>query len=172
MNKKYENLIFDKNEILSMQNNREFELFDKEEIMAMAQDADNAQDGVIVALLFDGISHKDDFKELINLKEQDINFEEGIIRLKDRGIPISHETKILVQDALDQNRPYISIKGDTSCTFKIAEGDNVLRGFVEEVLVTGDTIKERIQNIAEKFGYDHLSANTIFISGQMHLLGS
>lgn len=165
MKKTNENLIFDTNEILSMHHNTGFELFEKDEIMAMAEDADNAQDGVIIAFLFDGLSHRNGFEELINLKRKDIDFEEGIIRLKDREISISHETKVLVQGALEQNRPYISIKGETSCTYKIAEGDNVLRGFGEEVLVNEKIISNRIQNLEEKFGYENLNAETIYYSG-------
>lgn len=42
-------------------------MFDKDEIMDMAMSADNAQDGVILVLLFDGVSHKNEFDELINL---------------------------------------------------------------------------------------------------------
>lgn len=168
MKKKNENLIFDTEEILNMQHNLEFEIFDKDEIMAMAQDADNAQDGVIVALLFDGVSHKDEFKELINLKKQDINFEKGIIKLEDREISMSHETKMLVEDALDQTRQYVCIIGDISHSYKIAEGDNVLRGLNGVALVNQKIISERLQKIEEKFAYENLNAETISYSGQLY----
>ncbi|WP_458102385.1 phage lytic cycle repressor MrpR family protein, partial [Bacillus pumilus] len=40
-------------------------IFDKEEIMEMAEYADNAQDGVIIALTFDGLSYRDKYTELV-----------------------------------------------------------------------------------------------------------
>jgi integrase len=143
-------------------------IFDKEEIMAMAEDAENAQDGVILALLFDGVSHKNEFEELINLTKKDINFETKEINLPNRTIPMSQETTFLVKDALLIDT-YYSINGERVRRYKITEGDYVLRGLRKKLQVKASIISERIIRLAEKFGYkNQLNATTISYSGQVH----
>ena len=116
--------------------------FDRDEIISMAMGADNAQDGVILGLLFDGVSHKNEFEELINLSIHDIHNIDEVDRSMtlrsvnkegvtiEKTIPISYETAVLVKVALDQDVKYKSIdeEGKSVRQHKIAEGDNVLRG--------------------------------------------
>lgn len=142
-------------------------IFDRDEIMEMALNTDNAQDGVILGLLFDGVSHKNEFEELVNLTKQDFNFEDKLINLEDRTIPMSHETKMLVEDALDQDRKYVSISGETTRNYTIAEGDHVLRGLRGKNKVKGQIVSQRILRIAELFDYPYLNATTISYSGQL-----
>ncbi|EJV56498.1 hypothetical protein IEM_05199 [Bacillus cereus BAG6O-2] len=144
--------------------------FDKDEIMEMAMSADNAQDGVILGLLFDGLSHKNEFEELVNLTEDNIDEDNQQIVLEDREepIPMSTETAILVRRALEEDT-YVSIKGENSRRYKIAEGTNVLRGLRGKAKVKGQIISQRILRIAEIFDYPYLNATTISYSGQLHL---
>ncbi|MDM5187559.1 hypothetical protein QUF99_09575 [Bacillus sp. DX4.1] len=142
--------------------------FDKDEIMEMAMSADNAQDGVILGLLFDGVSHKNEFEELTNLTEDNIDEENQQIILENRIVPMSTETAILVRRALEEDK-YVSIKGETSRRYKIAEGANVLRGLRGKAKVKGQIISQRILRIAEIFDYPYLNATTISYSGQLHL---
>lgn len=142
-------------------------MFDKDEIMEMAMSADNAQDGVILGLLFDGVNHKNEFDELINLTEDNIDEENQEIILEDRIIPMSTETSILVNRALKEDG-YVSIKGETARRYKIADGINILRGLRGKNKVKGQIISQRILRIAEIFDYPYLNATTISYSGQLH----
>lgn len=143
-------------------------IFEKDEIMEMALNSDNAQDGVILALLFDGVSHKNEFEELRELEKSNIDFDNQQIHLEDRTIDISIETKMLVEDALDQDRKYISINGEKSRQYKIAEGDNVIRGLRGKSKVKGQIINQRLLRMSEIFGYPFLNATNISYSGQIH----
>ncbi|SMQ78375.1 hypothetical protein SAMN05444673_3395 [Bacillus sp. OV166] len=159
-----------KKEDISMYLNKDKEentIFDKEEIMEMAMDSDNAQDGVILALLFDGISHKNEFEELRNLTLDNINEDNQQIILSDRTIPMSTETSVLVKKAIKDDT-YVSIKGETSRKYKIAQGTNLLRGLRGKVQVKGQIVSQRILRIAEIFDYEYLNATTISYSGQIH----
>lgn len=142
-------------------------IFDKDEIMAMAEESDNPQDGVILSLLIDGLSPKNEFEELINLKSSDINFEDNVIKLADREIPMSDETVLIVKDALRQDT-YFSIFGDKTRKYKITKGDFVLRGLRNKLQVKAQIISQRILRISEKFGYEYLNATTVSYSGQLH----
>jgi len=155
-------------------------IFDQDEIMQMAMYSDNAQDGVILGLLFDGVSHKNEFEELINLTTDDVDLDNLVINIKsidgegksvdsfDRKIPISQETAILIKGALEQDTKYISVKGETSRQYKIAEGDRVLRGLRGKDTVKGQIVSQRILRIAEHNDYEYLNATNISYSGQLH----
>lgn len=163
----YEELRKDKSKFVDKEAEENM-IFDRDEIMEMALNADNAQDGVILALLFDGVSHKNEFEELIELTKDDIDFDNKEIRLKDRTIPMRHETKILVEDALDQDRKYVSIKGEKARTYTVTRGINVLRGLRGKAKVKAQIISQRILRIADIYGYPYLNATTISYSGQIN----
>ncbi|WP_312471248.1 hypothetical protein [Neobacillus sp.] len=151
-------------------------IFDRDEIMEIAMNSDNPQDGVVVALLFEGLSHKNEFEELTNLVKQDVDLDEKTITVnreneegekKDYKIPISHETKILVEGSINQEK-YISIKGESTRKYKIAEGINVLRGLRGKAKVKAQIISQRILRIAEIYDYSYLNATIISYSGQIY----
>jgi integrase len=144
-------------------------IFDKDEIMEMVEFADNPQDGVIVGLLFDGVSHKNEFEELIELTKDNIDFDNRVINLEDRQVPMSDRTYLAVKGALDTSLKYISITGETSRSYKIAEGENVLRGLRGKNKVKPQIINQRLLRIKEIFDYEYLNATTIVYSGQIHL---
>lgn len=160
-------------------------IFSKDEIMAMAMGADNAQDGVILGLLFDGVSHKNEFYELANLTKQDVHNIDGTDRsmtlksldkstgeISEREIPMSYETAILVKGALDQDVKYTSTtsKDNVSTTrnYKIAEGNHVLRGLRGKATVKGQIVSQRILRIADINDEKYLNATTVSYSGQLH----
>jgi hypothetical protein len=143
-------------------------IFERDELMEMALNTDNAQDGVILGLLFDGVSHKNEFEELVELTIDDCELDEKKINLKGRQEPIdiSHETKMLIQDAYDQEK-YLSITGETARKYKIAEGKNILRGLRGKAKVKSQIINQRILRIKEIFGYEYLNATSVSYSGQV-----
>jgi hypothetical protein len=141
-------------------------IFAKEEIMEMAMNSDNAQDGVILGLLFDGVNHKNEFEELTSLTGDNINDNQELV-LEDRTIPISTETTILVRKALEED-VYVSIKGETTRKYRVAEGKNILRGLRGKGKVKGQIISQRILRISEIWDYKYLNATAISYSGQLH----
>ena len=143
-------------------------IFEKEEIMLMAKKAVNVQDGVILALIFEGVSHKNEFEELINLTEDDINFENNTIRLKNRTISISNETALLIKGALNQDTPYYSTKGDNVRKYKITQGEYVLRGVRNKLKVKANLISDRIIRLSEYYDYKYLNATSLTYSGQIY----
>lgn len=143
-------------------------IFEKEEIMLMAKKAVNVQDGVILALIFEGVSHKNEFEELINLTEDDINFENNTIRLKNRTISISNETALLIKGALNLDTPYYSTKGDNVRKYKITQGKYVLRGVRNKLKVKANVISERIIRLSEYYDYKYLNATSLTYSGQIY----
>lgn len=142
-------------------------IFDKDEIMEMAMNSDNAQDGVILGLLFDGVSHKNEFEELIELTINDIDFEQQEIKFTDRTVPMSTETAILVRKAYEEEI-YVSVKGESSRKYKIAEGLNILRGLRGKAKVKSQIINQRILRIKEIFDYPYLNATQVAYSGQIN----
>lgn len=84
--------------------------FSKSEIDDIISKCKNAQDSVIIALLFEGAGGKE-VSELRNLKYRDIHFEEKTITLTDeksekRNIRISDQTIQLLQNAAKQTEYY------------------------------------------------------------------
>lgn len=145
-------------------------IFDKQEIMEMAMNTDNPQDGVIIGLLFDGLSLKNEFEELTNLTEGQCDLDNKVITIsEDRKIEISTETAILVRQALEQDQVYLSITGDKARKYKIADGLNVIRGLRGKAKVKGQIINQRILRIKEIFDYKYLTATSVSYSGQIHM---
>jgi len=158
-------------------------IFTKEEIDAISMYADNAQDGAIIALIFEGVSYKNRFEELINLKRENIDLENQEIHLPqriikgrngeediiipERTIKISTNTAILVKNAMNDEF-YYSIKGDTVRRYKLTDSEYVLRGTRGNKQIRWENINQRILRIAEINGYDYLTARTIAYSGQLY----
>jgi hypothetical protein len=145
----------------------------KEELLSRAMDADNPQDGVIIALLTDGVSHKNEFEELIELTIDDVDRTNNVINFSDRKVPISHETSILIRDAYRQEK-YISFSedGESSRKYKIADGINILRGLRGKAKVKAQIIHQRLMRLRDNYGTKgdnkYFNATTISYSGQVH----
>jgi hypothetical protein len=145
----------------------------KAELLDRAMSADNPQDGVIIALLTDGVSHKNEFEELIELTIDDVDRTNGVINFPDRKVPISHETSILIRDAYRQEK-YISFSedGESSRKYKIADGINILRGLRGKAKVKAQIIHQRLMrlrdNYSNKEDNQYFNATTISYSGQVH----
>ena len=159
---------FDTKEKLEKYVNKDAEtVFSKKLIMSLCMEATNAQDGVIPALIFDGVSYKNEYEELINLRKKDIDFENSTINLGNRVIPMSSQTAILVRHALDVNE-YYSVTGNQSRKYKIAESDYVLRGLRNNHQAKWRNVNQRILKISELNDLEYLNATTVSYSGQIH----
>ncbi|WP_182104090.1 phage lytic cycle repressor MrpR family protein [Niallia taxi] len=149
------------------------------DIYALGGYAENAQDGVILNLLFDGISHKRKFVELRNIRIQDVNEDTLTINipqlvdedtgelLPSRTVPISKETLRMINAAMKEKK-YASVTGKTSRSYKIAESEYILRGLRNNFQIKWENVPQRIIRIADLEGYPYLNATNIAYSGQVH----
>ena len=147
-------------------------VYTRQEIMTMAMHTENAQDGAIIALLFDGVNNKNQFHELVNLKKEHIDFNEqtATIHGEDgiRKIKMSTETCILVKDAIEQDE-YISINNENYRKYEVCKSDYVFRGLRSNAQVKWRNINERIARIA-KANDEELNATNVVYSGQLYYL--
>ena len=157
--------------------------FSKREIDTTSDYAINAQDGVILNLLFDGVSHKNKFIELTSVTIKHVDFDEMVINipqletinedtgeiqtLPERQVPISEHTAKMINRAMKDDK-YISLKGDSGRKYKIAESDYILRGLRNNDQIKWETIQQRILRISEVIGHEYLNATNIVYSGQIH----
>lgn len=153
-------------------------IFDKEEIMEMAEYADNAQDGVIIALTFDGLSYRDKYTELVELTKEMVDFEEGVINLPkrvegdqvipERKVPMSSTTAVLVRDAIS-NHEYVSVNGKNSRKYKLVQSEHILRGVRKgRGKINWRNINQRILRISEINDEERLNGTNVSYSGQIH----
>lgn len=154
-------------------------IFSKAEIDSLSSYTENAQDGVILNLIFDGVSHKRKFVELRNIRIQDVNEDKLSINipqlvdedtgeiLLSRTVPISSETLRIIKAAKNEDR-YVSLKGKTSRNYKIAESDYILRGLRNNFQIKWENVGQRILRISDVEGYPYLNATNIAYSGQIH----
>lgn len=153
--------------------------FTKTEIDSLSSYAENAQDGAILNLIFDGVSHKRKFVELRNIRIQNCDFDEMVINipqlvdedtgeiLPSRQVPISSQTLRMIDAAIEEKK-YVSVKGKTSRNYKLADSDYILRGLRNNYQIKWENVNQRILRIAKVEGYDYLNATNIAYSGQIH----
>lgn len=146
--------------------------FERTEVMRIAMGASNAQDGAIIALLFDGLSHKENFKEFTDLKVADVDFDKNEIYVASRNesIKISTETAILLKHAVEHEK-YYSIKGDTLRTYDIEPTSYVFRSlrYVGDKPISFRVMNQRILRIAKDYEYSKLNATNVSLSGQVYM---
>lgn len=154
-------------------------ILSKDEIYSISEYSENAQDGVILNLLFDGISHKRKFVELINLKITDVDKDNLVINvpqlvdedtgeiLPQRQVPISSQTLRMIEHAMSETK-YASLKGETSRQYSIADSEYILRGLRKNYQIKWNNVSHRIIRIAEIENYPYLNATNISYSGQVH----
>lgn len=148
----------------------------RDEIMYMATQSINAQDGVIIALLHDGFSHKENFKELVNLKVSDIDWDREVATIESRPehnkeIKLSKETMFLLKEAVG-NSTYLSTKEDSDVarSYEVKETNYVLRGLRPknaDSKIPWRNIHQRILRQSEYFDNEFLTGTSVVISSQV-----
>jgi len=141
--------------------------FKKNEIMKIAKECENAQDGIILGLLFDGLSYKNGFQEIRELTQRDIVIESNEINLENRVVIMSNETAFLLKNAIVEDT-YFSIIGEKTRKYRIASGENIVRGIRKQSKVNGQIINQRLIRVSKYFSYDYLNGLYIVYSGQIH----
>lgn len=148
-------------------------IFTRQEIMSMAMSADNAQDGAIIAVLFDGLNNKNKFSEIVNLKKDNFHPEDNRLYIynengEGRTISLSSDTCILLKQAINQHE-YISIQGETFRKYNLCESEYIFRGLRDNVQIKWQNINERIARIA-KSNDEEINATNIVYSGQLYYM--
>lgn len=147
-------------------------VFSRQELMSMALHADNAQDGALIAVMFDGMNNKNQSYEIINLKNRDVDLDNQTILVrgkdKDRIINLSTETCILLRDAMEQDE-YIGIQGDQYRKYKLLDSEYVFRGIRNNPQIKWRNINDRISRIG-KANDEELNPTNIIYSGQLYYL--
>ena len=126
--------------------------------------AENPQDGVILALIFDGVNFKNKFEELVNLKISDIDFQHRKITLSNRTITISEETKSLLHNAINSTEYISSIGEDRKYSLPVSQ--YVLKSPRGKKQVSEQLISQRIVRMSRRL--DFLNATTTSYNGQLY----
>lgn len=143
---------------------------------------ENYQDAVISRLIFEGVGGKG-FSELLNLKEEDVDFDKNTLHLTEntksgqvtRDLKVSTHTMEIIKGALNQKR-YLKRNGNSVGRGSFLElRDN---GYVIKTAVTNaeteeatgiDTIYRRLRVIEEDLGLDSFKAKFIQRSGIINM---
>lgn len=119
----------------------------REELYDLVKNLVNYQDKAILLLAFEGIMGKE-YSDLINLKVEDLDFENNIIKFKDREIIMNDKLKEILECLVDENTIFLSNKTDNR-KYLLNMGSKYLLKPTEKYLALRST-KERI----EKGEYD------------------
>lgn len=124
----------------------------KAEIFAMAQYADNLQDGVILMLSFDQLTPE----EIRNIKVEDVETLTG--RLSD-------ETMKIIKGAIEE-RKYIEVSdcGNHSSNYELKQNEYVVRG-AEDDKVSEQELHRRAQKIFNNYAYKGMTLADIRNAG-------
>jgi len=154
-------------------------LYRKDEIDKIVDGCVNAQDAVIIQLIFEGAFGTKDFDELLNLTKDSIISERGLL-LKDgsseRVLNVSEKCINLVQKALQETR-YYKKNGNPKETLKskpdaeLIQNDYVLRNVKTRTKhnekADSFLIRRRLDTIREFFDLKIFTAYTIRNSGML-----
>lgn len=159
-------------------------LFNYDEIWGgVIKNCKNAQDSLIVALLFEGVGGREVF-ELRNLNIRDVNFEEGVLNLtnekgEQRQIKVSSETLSLIRDAEIQTE-YYKRNGEISPnsrnrkeTSQLIETGYLIKPAKTKVVhveqVNTHVIYGRLSTLSEIFNIPNFSVKNIQRSGMLYM---
>lgn len=138
----------------------------------------NAQDAVIVRALFEGLT----VSELLNLKKTDVDYENGILKLKDdkkgeRTLKVSEQCLKLIRQASEEiqyykNNGQIS-EGTRREWTELVDNEYVLRPSITRTKKMGRAdeflIYRRLDTIKKTLGFPYLTSKNISNSGKLKM---
>lgn len=138
----------------------------------------NAQDAVIVRALFEGLTTS----ELLNLKKTDVDYENGILKLKDdkkgeRTLKVSEQCLKLIRQASEEiqyykNNGQIS-EGTRREWTELVDNEYVLRSSITRTKKIGRAdeflIYRRLDTIKKTLGFPYLTSKNISNSGKLKM---
>lgn len=161
-------------------------LFSKKEIMQIEDACVNAQDAVILRLLFEGASGKKELAEIRNLKREHVDFENRILTLIDfdgseRQLEVSQRCVDFIEKALKQER-YWKRNGEMEVTGDRRPreyNDLVMNNYVIRASITRTdsfnkpsgiaVIHRRLQTLGEVLGFPYLNPKNVTNSGMLYM---
>ncbi|WP_434579212.1 phage lytic cycle repressor MrpR family protein [Thermoanaerobacterium thermosaccharolyticum] len=154
---------------------RKMYLKNKEELQLIKSRCDNAQDKVIFALLWEGVMGEN-LEELVNLKVEDVDFENNRIHIEgkhERIMTVERDTINSIQDAIEE-KYYIRRNetiADSNMPLKITP--YVLRPIVRKnskTKINPIAIRNRVTHIAELYNNPYVTPTNIQRSGMMYYI--
>lgn len=139
---------------------------------------ENAQDGILFRLIFEGVSGRA-LQEVINLKIDDVDFENKILTLRQeigtRTINVSDKLLKLISEAYAEHYYQLrngTAKGDTAM-INLIPSKHVVKncriGMAEAPYVSKQSIWKRIKDICEMFGLEGVTIKSLVLSGELHM---
>jgi site-specific recombinase XerD len=152
-------------------------------LMRVEDTCANAQDAVIIRLLWEGVNGKA-VAELCNLRKQDVDWERRVLHLTDqdgskRELEVSETCIEYIKDALKQ-KYYVKKNGfvedlpaNISKETELADNDYIIRNSITHTdkidePVDKFTIYRRIEVLKETNGFDKLTVKNIQRSGMIY----
>ncbi|KMY49647.1 site-specific integrase [Peribacillus loiseleuriae] len=154
-------------------------IFTEKEINEMEKALVNAQDAVVLKLLFEGVEGEG-LSELLNLQEKDVNFDTGILSLRNdsgekREIEVSEGSLNLIRQAI-KNVPYALKNGLSEGKrreIEVVNNNYIVRSTIGRTInldrADKHLIYRRLATMSEQFNYRYLTANNIVKSGKLKL---
>lgn len=143
---------------------------------------ENYQDAVISRLIFEGVGGKG-FSELLNLKEEDVDFDKNILHLVEdtnngkveRDLKVSNHTIEIIKGALNQKK-YAKRNGNSvgrGSFLELKDNGYVIKTAFTNAETDGatgiDTIYRRLRVIEQDLGLDSFKAKFIQRSGILNM---
>lgn len=138
----------------------------------------NAQDAVIVRALFEGLT----VTELLNLKKEDVDYENNVLKLKDdkkgeRTLKVSDQCIKLISQAATETKHYKNngmVTESTKRTWnELIDNEYVLRPSKTKVKYVGRAdeylIYRRLYTLKKTLGYPYLTTKNISNSGKLKM---
>lgn len=133
---------------------------------------DNALDKFVLMAIYNGIVGKSKMSELTNLKKKAVDFENHVIKLADREVPMDKEFEEITRQAIEQKVYYPEVNS------KFAKEEYELNPASEYVLrvranvlnkngtapVSYDALRSKVRNLSARIGLE-LSASKLETSG-------
>jgi integrase len=150
-------------------------LFSEEEINDMISHLVNAQDSIILQLVFFEGLEGDSLSELLDLRREDIDFENNTLKLADRTVKVSEKSISLINAALRED-VYLLKNGEAKGWKKEApllQNDYVIRSTQGKAInlekADKHLVYRRIATISEYFDYKYLNIKNISKSGMLKM---
>lgn len=147
--------------------------FDESELNAILRLSDNAQDSLILKLIYSGVSHKENMIELRELTKDDVDLEGERIYIKHRDmwIDLDRFAMQLIDRAIAQTYYYsIVSENGVSRKYKLATNNYIFRGTKKgDGMTTYRNLSQRVSRLSSQFGKeDQLTPTNIAFNGQIN----
>lgn len=131
----------------------------------------NAQDAVVVVLLYEGLYSKEQ-EDMINLRKSEFDYEQRTLQVGDRIVKVSEHSAKIIQNAIEEDTYYKSNGLAVAAKAPILNLNNneyIIRGTYrknsESNPVTRSLINLRVTNIGSYIGKRSITPYSIFFSG-------